>query len=1196
MYDMIEKKKNILIIDDLTDNVKLLAATLEEFGYNVSMAKNYDDLCLRMKSKSSELIFIGAKMSGSDIFQAIREIIKKINPKNIPILMYSSKENASEKISAFNSGAVDYFSLPLVKEDLLKRVKKHLIKEEIGNKHLWTKKIIEIVNEKSRAGGWEYNVETNDLYWSIITKKIHEVALNYKPKLENSIVYYREGKSREVVIRCFEKAIESGSNWDVEVELVTSRGNLIWVRLIGEPIFKNGKVVRIFGTFQEISDEKKYKIELEKSKTTNREVQKVAKTGSWEIDISTGEMQWSDELFYLLEIDKTTKASRSLFLSKVHPDDLELLNNFATKNYNDSSNSDNSFRISTTKGKNKFVKIDSHGVYNHNNKLVNVVGTIIDISDQKWVNDELKGLQKHFQMSFETASIAICRLGHDGRINLINERAIELFGYTREELIGKSFVDLTYSDDLELSIQFFNNVIKGISNQSKFSKRCIHKDGTVIWTQISSAFVQAEAIEDSHFFAYIMDVTDLKKAEISLNQYKNIISRSQDMLALIDRNYKYLIANDAYLKLVDRTREEVIGYSVEEVNGEAFFAKNLKERVERCLTGEQVNSAHWQIIEGGEFRYIEIKYTPFRNSENEIEGYVVDGRDITEKKRSQERLQSLTRIQQAIIEDSTIKQSSIKILEELLKISRSEFGYIAEVSYENDLPVLKNHAEMNLTWEEGTPKYREIVAQEDMKAFNEESFFDKIITTGKSIIINNQTIITKGKTNEMMNFIGLPFYHNNILIGIVGMENGSVGYQKRDIELLEPFLATCSTLINTFKNLKIRNEAEKERKKLADIVSYSNDAIISTDLLLNVVSWNSGAEKLLGYSSEEMLGESAIRLCPIYLEEKHDVLIRSIQMGNLVQSYETTQIKKDGTQIQVNMSLFPLISDTGEVCGVSSILRDITEQKEAVEMKAKFTRNLEIKVSDRTAELQRAKNDLAISLEKEKELGELKSRFVATASHQFRTPLTVIQSNMGILAMQQDVMDDVLKVSFEKAYDRIKKQIGRMTSLMDDVLILGKMNSGGITARTQLIDLIELCTEVSNNYNQIQEDGRSIKFEQTGTPTLVALDSKQMEHVISNLLSNALKYSPQEKSPILSLIYSKSKVVISVKDEGMGIPEKDLKNLFEPFYRASNVGEITGTGLGSTIAKEYVELNGGKISVKSTINIGSEFIIEFNNK
>jgi PAS domain S-box-containing protein len=363
-------------------------------------------------------------------------------------------------------------------------------------------------------------------------------------------------------------------------------------------------------------------------------------------------------------------------------------------------------------------------------------------------------------------------------------------------------------------------------------------------------------------------------------------------------------------------------------------------------------------------------------------------------------------------------------------------------------------------------------------------------------------------------------------------------------------LSTCSTLLKAHQNAVKNNNAEKEVSKLADIVSYSTDAIISTDQHGMVVTWNTAAEKLLGYSKEEILGTSVTRLGPESLKKIHDQVIKQVQNGKHVQSYDTQQLKKGNTIIHVNMSIFPLIDEKGEVKGISSILRDISEQREAQKVKEEFTKNLEIMVSERTIDLEKVQKELKFSLIKEKKLGHLKSKFVATASHQFRTPLTVIKTNMGILEVQKKHMTDQFKPHLEKINKRIVGQIGRMTSLMDQVLVLGKINEDIIKPKLEPTDLVELCKSISKTYDKIQLDGREIKLAVNGLPETIMLDSKLMQEALSNLISNALKYSIDESSPQITINFNKNHIQISVKDEGVGIPEGDLAHIFEPFYRA----------------------------------------------
>ena len=234
------------------------------------------------------------------------------------------------------------------------------------------------------------------------------------------------------------------------------------------------------------------------------------------------------------------------------------------------------------------------------------------------------------------------------------------------------------------------------------------------------------------------------------------------------------------------------------------------------------------------------------------------------------------------------------------------------------------------------------------------------------------------------------------------------------------------------------------------------------------------------------------------------------------------------------------------------------------------------------------------SLEREKELGELKSSFIAVASHQFRTPLAVIQSNAELIEMLNNTGVKQEPEKYKKITSRITEAIYKMTDLIDDVLVLGKLTSGKVYYVPAEVDLSGFCEKLVQEFNLIQKDGRMLDFVTSGEAYKVQLDAKILSHAVTNLISNAFKYSVRKENPQLSLHFKPTEVVLSVKDYGMGIPEEERLHLFEPFFRADNVTEIQGTGLGLSIAKEYVEVNKGKISAKSILGEGSCFEITFN--
>lgn len=306
----------------------------------------------------------------------------------------------------------------------------------------------------------------------------------------------------------------------------------------------------------------------------------------------------------------------------------------------------------------------------------------------------------------------------------------------------------------------------------------------------------------------------------------------------------------------------------------------------------------------------------------------------------------------------------------------------------------------------------------------------------------------------------------------------------------------------------------------------------------------------------------------------------------VIHRVKTNQQQEKHIESRANFEL----DKNGEVTRYYGTCMNVTERLQAEKVKEDFTLQLEQKVIERTHELVKSQEQLKEALSKEKELGELKSSFVSTASHQFRTPMAIIQSNSELLNMITQNCDDQIKLKLERATSRIEKEIKRMTDLMDDVLILGKVTSGATTIVKKPTNILELCDELGEQFNEIQDDGRKIDFKHDGKPKDVNIDVKFISHAIINLLSNAFKYSIKE-NPKLEVYFKEKHIKISVSDTGLGIPEEEIENLFSPFYRAKNARDIQGTGLGLAITKEYVELNNGTIEVKSQLDKGTTFII-----
>jgi PAS domain S-box-containing protein len=690
----------------------------------------------------------------------------------------------------------------------------------------------------------------------------------------------------------------------------------------------------------------------------------------------------------------------------------------------------------------------------------------------------------------------------------------------------------------------------------------------------------------------IGSIIDRDIAEKEIKQYEKYFSVSMDMLCIAN--------TDGFFTKTNPKMSEVLGFTELELLSKSFLEFIHPDDVEATLT--IVDS----LLKGTTTDDFTNRY---RCKNNEYKWFIwssiydpkteliyAAARDITEKTKSKIVITALAEIQDTFIDGESIKKSFEKMLSTLLSVTESEYGFIGEVLYQDEKPYLKTKAITDISWNKATADYYKKHFSDGLEFRNLKTLFGEVMVTGKPIISNDPANDPKKgglpPGHPVMNcFMGLPFYYNKSLIGIVGVANKPTGYNDEDVKLLTPFLSTCSTLLMAYQNRIKKQSAEEEARKLADIVSHSSDAIISTDKIGNVITWNLAAEKLFGYSQKEVIGTPIAKLSPADLKEEHNTIIEDVKNGDSIESYDTLQLKKGDIQIDVNMSIFPLIDEDGKTRGVSSILRDISVKKEAQKLKEKFTVKLKAKVLERTLDLEQTQKELAKSLEKEKELGELKSRFVSTASHQFRTPLTVIKASLGVLDIQKEHLDERFKKAFEEVYDRVGLQIKKMTNLMDEVLILSKISNGAMQPCLESLDLIAHCSELVSNHDEIQEDGRKMIISVHGEPHNVLLDVKLMEHALSNLISNAFKYSAGRPAPSLSLDFGENDLKLSITDKGVGIPDREVSVIFEPFYRASNAVHVSGTGLGTAIAKEYIELLGGKISVESQENVGSTFTI-----
>lgn len=257
---------------------------------------------------------------------------------------------------------------------------------------------------------------------------------------------------------------------------------------------------------------------------------------------------------------------------------------------------------------------------------------------------------------------------------------------------------------------------------------------------------------------------------------------------------------------------------------------------------------------------------------------------------------------------------------------------------------------------------------------------------------------------------------------------------------------------------------------------------------------------------------------------------------------------------------------------------------------------LEERVKDRTSviesslkKLKKSEDELQKSLTHEKELNELKTRFVSTTSHEFRTPLATILSSLSLISKYGELNE---KEKQNKHIDRIKSAVSHLTDLLNDVLSVSKLEERGIDASYEQFSINNLISDVVQEMQLITKLNQKIEYNHFG-PDEFILDKKILRHILINLVSNAIKFSNEDCIVQILIEVKDSNFKLSVKDSGIGIPLEDQKHLFERFFRGNNVSAIQGTGLGLNIVAKYVEIMNGKIDFTSEPGVGTTFNIEF---
>jgi PAS domain S-box-containing protein/excisionase family DNA binding protein len=367
-------------------------------------------------------------------------------------------------------------------------------------------------------------------------------------------------------------------------------------------------------------------------------------------------------------------------------------------------------------------------------------------------------------------------------------------------------------------------------------------------------------------------------------------------------------------------------------------------------------------------------------------------------------------------------------------------------------------------------------------------------------------------------------------------------------------------------------QAEEASRRLAAIVASSDDAIIGKTLDGTVTDWNQGAERLYGYTAEEMVGQPISMLIPLDRPDEFPSIMNRLRRGERIDHFETERICKDGRRLTVSVTISPVRDLSGRIVGASAIARDVSERKMIErEREALLARERE------------AHAEAAAAL-------RLRDEFLSVAAHELRTPLASLKAHAQVAMRRLERSGQLEPERVAEALKAMASQSDKLNRLLGHLLDISRINAGKLILDVQQVDLVAMVEEVVKN---ARTRNSTHQITLTAPPALdVEADSLRLEQVLTNLLDNAMKYSA-EGSPIEIDVSQAGEgtLEIAVRDHGVGIPSEKRARIFERFYQAHGSGFQSGLGLGLYVSGEIVELHGGEIRAEFPPDGGSRFVV-----
>ena len=339
---------------------------------------------------------------------------------------------------------------------------------------------------------------------------------------------------------------------------------------------------------------------------------------------------------------------------------------------------------------------------------------------------------------------------------------------------------------------------------------------------------------------------------------------------------------------------------------------------------------------------------------------------------------------------------------------------------------------------------------------------------------------------------------------------------------------------------------------LAAIVDSSDDAIIGKTLDGTIISWNRGAERLYGYTADEVIGRPISLLVPEDRPDEIPAILDRLRRGERFDHYKTVRVRKDGRRLQISVTISPVRDASGTIIGASAIARDISEQERAIQ-----------------------------------EALRLREDFISIAAHELRTPLTTVFARLQ-LAERRLGRDGYDRDALRRDVEIVRQGTARLRNLLERLLDISRIRSGRLELNREPTDLVAVARRVATELGE-NADHEIVVRGPTSSVESADVDAVRIEEVLTNLIDNALKYGAPDQPIEMEVAEDPTLVRVSVSDRGPGVAPEERERIFEPFHRVSR--DSRGVGLGLHVAREIVKLHGGTLTVEERAGGGATFVL-----